>query len=284
MAVEQRGNQQHDEVKQQNRRVRHRHVAAGNPLHARLLFGERVGAGVHFIKALCAAAELDGFRKAAQAVQHKAGKRAGFRAEPQPVIAGKTRGDKGHDHAHRNIRQQREASQQRMVAADEAAENHREQQRDGCGGDGVRIKDFQKLDIGGDDRDQVALVAPFELSGAEAAQRAKDVIANQRQELEGDKVVAGLLRIAEAAAHQREHQHADKDRRERNGSSEPQQVEHSVAAEDRDEARAEMPHQTHQDRQSHIAGQRLDQADQPEHDGKAAAFLLRVHAFAPPFS
>ena len=171
-----------------------------------------------------------------------------------------------------------------MVAADEAAENHREQQRDGCGRDGVRIKDFQKLDIGGNDRNQVALVAPFEFGGAEAAQRAKDVIANQCQELEGDKVVAGLLRIAEAAAYQRKHQHADKDRRERKGSSELQQVEHSVAAEDRDEARAEMPHQTHQDRQSHTAGQRLDQADQPEHDGKAAAFLLRVHAFAPPFS
>ena len=40
---------------------------------------------------------------------------------------------------------------------------------------------------------------PFQLGGAEPPQRAKDPVADQRQQLEGDEVVARLLGIAQHA-------------------------------------------------------------------------------------
>ena len=47
----------------------------------------------------------------------------------------------------------------------------------------------------------------FQLGGAEPPQRAEDPVPDQRQQLEGDEVVARLLGIAQQPAHQRKHHH-----------------------------------------------------------------------------
>ena len=46
-------------------------------------------------------------------------------------------------------------------------------------------------------------------------------------------MVAGLLGVAEDAAHEREEQHTDERRLERDGRCEAEQVKHGKAAEDR---------------------------------------------------
>ena len=67
------------------------------------------------------------------------------------------------------------------------------------------IKNFQLLDVGGDQADEVAAVAALQLGGAQAAERSKDPIADEGQQLEGDIMVGCLLGIPQHTAQQRKH-------------------------------------------------------------------------------
>ena len=78
---------------------------------------------------------------------------------------------------------------------DEQTHDEREQRRDDRGRDRVRVEDLEQLNVRRDDGDEVAAVAPLELRGAETAQCAEDLVADQRKQLEGDEVVAGLLGV-----------------------------------------------------------------------------------------
>ena len=71
-------------------------------------------------------------------------------------------------------------------------------------GEIVCVEDLEQLNVRRDDGDEVTAVAALELRGAETAQCAEDLVADQRKQLEGDEVVAGLLGVAEDAAHERE--------------------------------------------------------------------------------
>ena len=84
-----------------------------------------------------------------------------------------------------------------MKSADKKTENDRKKNGNQNGGDRVGVKNLQKLDVGGDNRNKVALVLALKLCGAKPAQRDKDLFSYKRQKLEGDKVVAGLLGIAQ---------------------------------------------------------------------------------------
>lgn len=64
----------------------------------------------------------------------------------------------------------------------------------------MRVKDLQQLNVGGQYSNQVALVAALQLGGGQTAQHAKDLVPDECQQLEGDKVVAALLRVVEHAA------------------------------------------------------------------------------------
>lgn len=86
-------------------------------------------------------------------------------------------------------------------------------------------------------------------------------------------MVAGLLGVAEDAAHEREEQHTDERRLERDGRCEAEQVKHGKAAEDRDERSAEVADKAHQNGEHHVAAQWLHEADEPRHDGKTASFF-----------
>lgn len=66
----------------------------------------------------------------------------------------------------------------------------------------MRIEHLQQLDVGGDDADEIALVLALQLGRAELAQSGKDLVPDQCQQLEGDKVVAGLLCITKQAPYQ----------------------------------------------------------------------------------
>ena len=86
-------------------------------------------------------------------------------------------------------------------------------------------------------------------------------------------MVAGLLGVAEDAAHEREEQHTDERRLERDGRCEAEQVKHGKAAENRDERGTEVADKAHQNGEHHVAAQWLHEADEPRHDGKTASFF-----------
>ena len=157
---------------------------------------------------------------------------------------------------------------------DEQTHDEREQRRDGRGRDRVRVEDLEQLNVRRDDGDEVAAVAAFELRGAESSQRAEDLVSDQRKQLESDKVVAGLLSVAEDAAHERKEPHTDERRLEHDGRCEAEQVKHGKAAEDRDERGTEVADKAHQNGEHHVAAQGLHEADEPRHDGKTASFFI----------
>ena len=66
--------------------------------------------------------------------------------------------------------------------------------------DRVRVKNLQQLNVSGQHGDQVALVAALQLGGGQLAQHAKDLVPDERQQLERNKMVAALLRVVEHAA------------------------------------------------------------------------------------
>ena len=68
------------------------------------------------------------------------------------------------------------------------------------------IEHFQQFNVRSDDRDQVTLVLALQLGRTEPAQCAKYLIPDQRQQLEGDEVVAGLLRVPQKTTNQCENQ------------------------------------------------------------------------------
>ena len=64
----------------------------------------------------------------------------------------------------------------------------------------MRVKNLQQLNVSGQHGDQVALVAALQLGGGQLAQHAKDLVPDERQQLECNKMVAALLRVVQHAA------------------------------------------------------------------------------------
>ena len=148
----------------------------------------------------------------------------------------------------------------------------------------MSVEHLQQLNVGGNYGDQIPLVPALQLGGTEPAQRPEYLVPDESQQLEGDEMVAGLLRIAEEAPYNRKDYYTDKKRREGERGIEPQSLQHRIAAEDGDKGGAEMAHNPHKNGKKHITGQRLHQPDQPGHYLESASFFhARIHAFSPSF-
>ena len=168
-----------------------------------------------------------------------------------------------------------------MIMPDEQTHAGTEQQRDGRRGDRVRVEHLKQLDVRRDDGNEIALVASLKLGRTEPAQRAEHLIADAREELECDEMVARLLRIAKSSAQHRKHKHAREHSLKSQRCRKVQQLQQRITAKDRDQRRAGMPEQPHRDGKEHISYQRTDQSDEPGHNGKTASLL---HSAAPSFA
>ena len=113
----------------------------------------------------------------------------------------------------------------------------------------MRIEDLEELDIRRYNRDQVAFIPLVQLCRTEPPEGAEDLIADQRQQLERDKVVAGLFPVSEPGPKDGENNdRRKKKRRRRTGGY--SQDDHR--AENGNHRGAKMPQPSHQDRQRHI--------------------------------
>ena len=145
----------------------------------------------------------------------------------------------------------------------------------------MRIEHLEQLDVRRDDGNEIALVASLKLGRTEPTQRAEHLIADAREELEGDEMVARLLRIAKSSAQHRKHKHAREHSLKSHRCRKVQQLQQRITTKDRDQRRAGMPEQPHCDGKEHISYQRPDQSDEPGHNGKTASLL---HSAAPSFA
>ena len=154
---------------------------------------------------------------------------------------------------------------------------------DAEGGNGVSVKDFQRLNVGGDEGDQVAPIPPFQFGGGQAAECAKDLIADQSQQLEGDVVVGSLLCIPQNAAQQRKDKDAGEGCAHRpQRAGQPGGGQNAEAAENGDEGGAEMPGHAHPNGRQHDGQHGLDEDDQPPDDLQRAAVCGVLHADTSP--
>ena len=87
-----------------------------------------------------------------------------------------------------------------MPAAHKARHADDADARDADGRNGVGIEHLQRFNVRGDHRNNGALLPGFQLGRAETAQRREDLVAQHRQQTEGNVVVAVLLGKPEQAA------------------------------------------------------------------------------------
>ena len=280
-AAERRRGEEHRQIKQQNDRVRCRGIAAGDTFETCGVLRKRVGLRIHLRQPLCPLPVLYRLRQAAQTVEHKRRELARFRAAAQAGVLAAARRDKRDNDADCHIRRQRQQPKRPMIMPDKQAHAGTEQQHDYHRGDRVRVEHLKQLDVRRDDRNEIALVASLKLGRTEPAQRAEHLIADAREELEGDEMVARLLRIAKSSAQHRKYEHARKQRPQSQRYRKMQQLQQCITAKDRDQRRAGMPEQAHCDGKEHISYQRTDKSDEPGHNGKTASLL---HSTAPSFA
>ena len=193
---------QHGKIKQQDHGVGDCAVAAGDPLGLFLLPGQLCAPLLQFLPAGLALSVLQGLGEPAQAVQHKAGELAALAADLLPHISAPAGGQPGDQNSHHAMGEKRKDAQDRVIAPQKYSDQRRIQRRNADGGDGVGVEHLQQFNVRGDDTDEVPFVLALKLGGAQAAQDVKDAIPQQGQQLEGDKVVAGLFPIAQCAPQQ----------------------------------------------------------------------------------
>ena len=140
------------------------------------------------------------------------------------------------------------------------------------------IEHFQQFNVGSDDRDQITLVLALQFGRTQSAQGTEYLIPDQRQQLEGDEMVAGLLCVPQEAPHQSEKQHRAKENPQAHGPFRVKYMKNRITAEHGNKGSAQVTDQTHGDGENHVAGERLYKADEPGHNLKSAS----LHTAAPP--
>ena len=217
---------------------------------------------------------LQGVPQAAQAFQHIAvGIRQRLPVFPGNSLSALCTPHRQHHTHHQIARQQRQRGQNVPVRR-KGSHARRPEHGDAHRRDGVGVEHFQRLNVGGDEGDQIAPVAALQLCGGQAAQRAKHLIPDKRQQPEGDIVVGRLLRIAQHAAQQGKHQNAPEGRA--HGGQRALQSgggQDGKAAENGDEGGAEVPRHAHNDGCRHDGQHGLYQHDQPRHNGSGGAMV-----------
>ena len=133
--------------------------------------------------------------------------------------------------------------------------------------DGVREEDLQQFDVGGDQRDQVALAFAGQFGGRETAQRGECLRPEQREQPEGHVVVHVLLGVAHATSDERADDHGrDCHRNVEIPDFVAGGCEQGGHAEDRQEGGCEMPGDTARAGDRHVLAQGADLAQQPGDD------------------
>ena len=135
------------------------------------------------------------------------------------------------------------------------------------------VEHLQQLNVRGDKGDEVAPVLALQLGGAQPPQGLEDLLPQQRQQLKGDEVVAGLLPIAQEPPGHRKHQHPAKQQPQGEGNLQPQRPGQGVSPQHGEEGGAQMPHQPQQNGQHHKASQGPHQAHQPQHHLESASLF-----------
>ena len=90
-------------------------------------------------------------------------------------------------------------------------------------------------------------------------------VADEREQLERDEVVARLLAVAEKPARHGADRHRHDETRERGRRTVREHREHAVAAEHRNRRRADVAEKPHEDGQHHEPHERAHQAHEPKH-------------------
>ena len=161
------------------------------------------------------------------------------------------------------------------------------------------VEDLEQLDVGGDERNEIALVASLELRGAECPQHGEDAVTDDGEQAECDEVVAILLAVVQKPARHRHDGEGDEEYRDADGSCDGH-IDQSLGGkrcprksafetgrdaeggQNRDEDGAQVADRSQDDGQHHDGHQRLDQDDEATHNGRARAARRRcvqvVHA------
>ena len=274
---------QHGQHREQDQGVRDGHGQALAVFHRLLLFAQHLTVGRDALGAGCGVLILQGVLQAAQAFQHIAvGIGQCLTVLPGGTVAALCAPHR-QGHAHQQIARQQHQRRQDVPAAHKARHADDADARDADGRNGVGVEHLQRLDVGRDERDQVAAVTAFQLCRGQTAQGTEHLIADQGQQLEGDIVVGCLLCVTQNAAQQRKHQNAGKGRAHGpHRACKPQRTQDAKAAEDRNEGGAEVACHPHHDRCQHNGQHGLYQYDQPSHNGKGAAAIDFIHIRHPP--
>ena len=189
----------------------------------------------------------------------------------------------GQSHPHQQIACEQNQGGQNVITCGKAEHSDYTEECDAEGRNGVGVEDLQRLNVGGDEGDQVAPIPPFQLGGGQAAEGTEHLVANQGQQLEGDIVVGSLLRVPENAAQQRKDKDAAKSRAHRpQRAGQPGGGQDAEAAENGDEGGAEMPGHAHPNGHQHDGQHRLDKDDEPPDDLQRAAVCGVLHADTSP--
>ena len=127
------------------------------------------------------------------------------------------------------------------------------------------VEHLQKLDVGGDEGDEVALVAALELGRRQPPQRREHLVAHERELLEGQIVVAQLLAVAQGAAHDTARCHERARRGEPDALRKPRRVGQRVGREHREEDGGQKAEHAERGREHHPRKERLHEAHEPQH-------------------
>ena len=268
---------QHTAVQQQDDGPGHGLCRAAGLLQAALLPGQRVGALVDLRQPVRAVVVLQALPHAAQTVQHKAVQRAELRAEALARFARTSGGCHGHADADDRIGQRRVQSQCGCIAAHKASHNDTYDDGNADGRDRVRVKNLQQLNVRGQHGDQVALVAALQLGRGQLAQHAKDLVPDERQQLERNKMVAALLRVVQHAAGHGQNRQQNTSGSEHNGHRKMQAVQQRIHAQNRDEDGAEEARHAQKHGADHDRGERAYQPYKAAHDVEIAAGTFVFH-------
>ena len=201
---------EHGQVKYQNHGVGACCIVSGGAFHPLFVFGKRFGAAVHFRQTCLPLAVLLNLRQSPETVQYEAAQVTGFGAKPHTVFPTEPGGDEGHRHADYQVSGQSQQALTPMVLTHKQTHEDGKQGGNGSRRDGVGIEYLKQLNVGGNNRDQVALVLSLQLCRAEPAQSLKDFVPDQGQQFKRDEVIASLLPIAQHRPQQRKNRHADK--------------------------------------------------------------------------
>ena len=107
------------------------------------------------------------------------------------------------------------------------------------------VEHLQQLDIGGYDGNQIAPVTALQLSRTQPPQSPEHPVPDQRQQFEGNIVIASLFCISQNTPHKGKKAHANEHGRQNKRRFQAQHRQGRIPAENCDKCSAKMTNQPH---------------------------------------